>query len=307
MPIVVGPAQVVEPPPEPPPTPTIEPRFGLGVMLVGGDGSTWDLYHGPVRLLAGASGFGPTDPEHWWKTSPSLDGSRWQGMRIPHKEMMLPLYIHTAGSIQWGNTSAAFFEAVDPSRECFLIVARPDGTQRQIPIRLESGGDVSYDVDPLLLRYGAYALSFVAADPFWQGPQVSTTFDVSTPTPLFPGPPFGIASSRSISSGAITNPGDFAAWPTWEVQGPATGFTLGIGLDVVTLVTNLTSTQQAIIDMRANTIRRSDGTDLWTSAPQADFAQIPAGVNVPLSMSISGAGAGTSITCSLIPLHRMAW
>lgn len=291
--------------------PLVEPRLGLGVMLTGTDGSTWDLYNGPVRALAGSSGFGAPTPEHWWRVAPALDGSTWAGYRVPQRDINLPVYIHESTSLGWRDTDAAFFKALNPSSECTLIVATPDGAVRSLPVRFAGGADVDFDVDPLIMRYAAYALTFSAADPYWQGSLVHTSFSVAgSVTTLFPGPPFNINSAYTTGTGTIANPGDVVSWPKWTVNGPYTGFTVGVGATTVVYSGTKAAGQSVTIDTdpRRRTVLNETGADEWVNLTTANFEPIPPGGVVTLSLSVTGATtSATSIDMNFIPRYRRAW
>lgn len=293
----------------PPVRPHINPRHRLGVMLTGVDGSTWDLYDGPVRLLSGATGFGSARPEHRWKTSPAIDGSTWGGARTPHRELTLPVYIHTPSSLEWRDVDAAFFDAIDPAGECTLTVVTPEGRWREIDVRYDDGGDAQLDVDPLLLRYATYALSFVAADPYWHGQSIVRQFMTGEIRDLFPGPPFDINPSNIIGLATVTNPGDVDAWPVWTVDGPFSAFTIGLGDATVEWEGSVTAGQSIVIDMhpRMLTIRDGSGGDRWDGTTKVEFAAIPPGDDVDLGLSLTGATAETRISLQFTPRYRRAW
>lgn len=304
-------------PPAPPETddggftlPLVEPRLGLGVMLTGTDGSTWDLYNGPVRALAGSSGFGSPTPEHWWRTAPALDGSTWAGYRVPQREISLPVYIHEPTSLGWRDTDAAFFEGLNPALEATLTVVTPDGIVRSLPIRFSGGADVDFDADPLMMRYGAYSLTFTAADPYWQGALARTSFTVAgSAAALFPGPPFNINSGYTTGTGVISNPGDVVSWPKWTVNGPFTAFTVGVGATTVVYSGTKTAGQSVTIDTdpRRRTVLNQAGGDEWAALTTANFEPIPPGANVTLSLSVTGSTTATSIDMTFTPRYRRAW
>lgn len=310
--MIILPAVVVTPPDTGNPPfvpPYIDERVGLGVMLVGVDGSTWDLYDGPVRLLSGSTGFGTPKPTHWWRESPAIDGGRWQGMRTGIRDTIsMPIYIHDPDSLGWRDTDAAFFDAISPDGECQMMVTTPDAETRTLTMRFVDGGDAQYDVDPLLLRYGAYSLQFAAADPYWLTDPIVQTFQNATAQPLFPGPPFNINPANTLASGVASNPGDVAAWPRWKITGPFTAFTVGVG-DSIVQWSGSKPSGYVVVDMdpRARTIVDEAGADAWLQVTEADFAPIPAGADVPLSLDVAGGTGTTSIELAFTPRYRRAW
>lgn len=285
-------------------------RFGFA--LIGVDGSTWDLHDGPVMALPGTSGFGSPSPEHWWRTSPTLAGSSWQGMRVPQRDAVLPVHIAADSSLEWRDVDAAFFTALgDGATECNWVVVTPDAKVRTLPVRFAGGGDVEYERDPMLVMGAAYALTFTAGDPYWRGEPVSESFtDEVAPLPFFAtsGGVVNIGYSRSIATATVSNPGDVDAWPQWTVTGPVTAFTVGVGADTVQYVGTVTAGQTVVVDTdpRRRTIKRG-ATDAWLQVTQADFVPIPPGSDVELSMSVTGATTATNVNVSFTPRYRKAW
>lgn len=284
-------------------------RFALG--MIGVDGSVWDLHNGPVMALPGTSGFGSPAPEHWWRTSPSLAGSSWQGSRVPHREVVLPVHIAADSALGWRDVDAAFFSALgDGTQECTWVVATPDAKLRTLPLRFSGGGDVEYERDPMLILGAAYALTFTAGDPYWRGEPVSETFGDEAAQPFFAtsGGVVTLSSSRAIATATVTNPGDVDAWPKWTVTGPVTAFTVGVGTTTVNYTGTVAAGQVVVVDTdpRKRTIKRGT-TDAWLQVTQADFVAIPPGRDVQLSMSVTGATYATSVAVEFVPRYRKAW
>lgn len=312
--IIITSTQVLDPDVKgldsPPPPPYVEPELGFAVMLTGVDGSSWDMYDGPVRLVSGARLFSTPDPEHWFKDAPGLDGSMWAGMRTPRGEPYLPVYIHEPTALDWRDTYAAFFRAVRPDGQCVLTVVTPDARSRSLTMRYMSGSNADYDVDPLLIRYGAYGLTFATEDPYWQGWPILTRFEDVTPLPRFPGPPWNINRTNTTESSSVTNPGDVDAWIKWKVHAPFTGFTVGVGDAFVTYAgAKTTGWVEIDMDPRRQTIVDETGADVWLQITAADFASIPPGPpgeNADLNLNLVGAGVGTDIEMVFTPRYRQA-
>lgn len=304
--------EVTAPPSTPatPPTPTSKLRE-FSVSLVGVDGSEWDLSNGPVRLLGGIKMLGTAKPTHWHGSSPALDGSVWQGMRTAMRDdSVLPIAIDgNRDSVKWRELEDDFFKAIDPRGTFTVTVARPDSQARSLTLRYADGGDPESTVDPMTRAFSTYAVECVAADPFWRGEKVIRRYEAEEAPELFPGPPFHIGSSNTIASGKADNPGDVDTWPKWTVTGPSTAFTVGVGKSTVQQSGTLAAGEKRIVDMNpAHRVVVDDtGKDQWVELIQADFAPIPPGQNVNLSMELTGAAAGTSIQLEYTPGYRRAW
>ena len=297
-------------PPVVPPsvTPTIVPPKNRFIYTwTGTDGSVWDLTTGPVQIASGASGFGIPNPTHWWDEAPTVDGAAWQGMRTPGREVFLP--IHAKGGDDQIALERAFFASISPRSEGTLRLTAPDGTWREINLRYVEGAIGEYDIDPVILGYAPYPLRFMAADPYWHGDDIVTTFVAGTPAAFFPGPPFTIANPNTLNSARVTNPGDQDAYPVWTVTGPCDSFSIGVGTATVDATVTLAAGETIQIDMspRALTVLDGTGADRWSVLTDAQFSSIPANATVALTTSVTNAGAGSSVSLAFTPRYSRAW
>jgi hypothetical protein len=270
----------------------------------------WDLASGPVYALAGASGFGSPDPEHWWRSPVQLDGSFHQGLRIPAREVSLPVEVSGRTNDEWLAVDRRFWRGMDPRETVGLVVTTPDARSRWLTMRLVNGGDVEHEIDPMLNKQAVYPLTFLAGDPYWRGEHIEQVYGAEVgATNMFPGPPFSIGTTKTITSGNVTNPGDIPAWPRWVINGPYTSATVGVGSAQVTLSTAIGAgaTREINMDPRYNSIRKGNGDDAWLEATNAVFEPIPPGVDVPLSMSVVGDSPDTSVELHFDAKYRRAW
>lgn len=114
-----------------------------------------------------------------------------------------------------------------------------------------------------------------------------------------------IASASQLSSAKLTNEGDLEAWPIWTITGPLTSVTVGVDGETVQWNTAMTSTDILVIDTDP-TVQSAwlNGVDATDQLVTADFAPIPAGVERPLSLSLTGTG---SVEASITPRFFRAW
>lgn len=296
---------VVEP--ELPPVAVIE--YGVGLTLVGTDGTSWDLADGPVYALAGTSGLGAPDADHWWREAAAFDGSSHLGVRVPQREVTLPVQVQVQDALEWARIDRALWKGLDPRGECRLIVTTPEATSRYLPLRYVNGGNVDLEIDPYIMGESVYPLAFTAGDPYWLGAEVSVLYVAINDAALFPGPPFNINPSNTISHSTVANPGDEPAWPRWDITGPYTAATVGVGGSVVTLSTPILAGESRTIDMdpRRRTVTTGTGADAWLEVTEATFAPIPPGDAVDLDLDLTGSGTGTSVELTFDPRYRRAW
>ena len=289
--------------------PSPAPRLSSSLYLTGVDGSVWDLTNGPVRAQAGVK-LGPADPEHWTRESPALDGASWQGFRTPSGEVFLPVRVMADDSLGWRDVDAAFAKAIDPAGEVTVTLITPDARSRSVVGRYSEGLDAGFERDPLMMRHATYGITLATYDPFWRAPKHTVTFGVAESLSFFPGPPWALAPGNTTDAAVVTNPGDVAVWPKWTITGPFTAVTVGVGEAVVTLAATVTAGQSRVIDMdpRVRSIVTGTGADAWLDATTAEFAPIPAGTDVPLSVDLTGGTAGTTtIAVEFTPAHRRPW
>jgi len=289
-----------------PAAPSRSAAFRVG--LTGGDGSSWDLTSGPVRLLSGPQLFAAPDVSHWWRVSPVLDGSRRDGMRTPQREIVLPIMTSGDDWRTWRDTDAAFFRAIHPANECQISVTTPDAYTRTLGGWFVSGGDV--DTDPLTQNFAAlYSLEFTAASPFWRGQGVSAEFFPQAPLPLFPGPPFNINRSSASESSTVTNPGDEPSYPRYIIEGTASTWAVGVGDALVSSDTPQTADQSVTIDTDPSqlTVLDQDGNSVYNRLASDDFEPIPAGVDVSLSLQVTGFDSSTRVRVEFDDLYRRPW
>lgn len=296
-----GPVEVVEPD-----APAgAEPAPQLGFTWTGGDGVGWDLVRGPAWILSGARGFGMPTPQHWVSQS-LLDGGDWNDLRFPPRDVYMPVELRASDIIE---TDRSFFAGLNPRTEGALRVTRPDGTWRELWCRYTEGADGEYELDPMLAGSLVYPIRLIAADPFWRGSPVADRFAYPSATPsFFSGPPFRLAPSNVLGESTVTNAGDVDAYPVARVEGPFTGFSVGVGDALVTMTLTKAAGEWVEIDGNRDrlTILDEQGTDLWDVASDVAFAPIPPG-EVTLTTVVSGAAPGTAVTVSFTPRFFRAW
>lgn len=314
--IILATTPTEETPEAPEPDVVVPARPRLHFTWIGTDGTEWDLGTGAgdpdagtVKLARGASGFGLPKPEHWLQQAPTLDGATWSGLRVGPRDVFMPVNVRGADADGMLDLEAAFFAGLDPLLEGQLRATTHRGTSRSIALRYDDGGDVTYDLDPVLIRYASYPLRLVATDPYWSGAEIVWDIPYPTATPsFFTGPPFRLAPSSILGSATVTNPGDVDAFPLWRIDGPFTGFSVGVGDSLVEATVTKTAGEYVEIDMRRDrlTVVDETGEDLRPITTAAAFTPIPPGTS-QLATTLLGASAGSTVTLTFTPRHRRAW
>lgn len=278
-------------------------------------GESWTLTEGrsPVFVLQGATGLGMTDPQHRWSEAPTIDGGTWDGMRTGIGSVFLPVRIGmpSMSHDQFMEVHDAFMRSIRPDKYATYRITRPDGRWREIRCRYQSGGDAPIELDPVMTRRATYGLSFSTGDPYWRGETITPVFRSPTHTiARYPMRyPYRVRSWETLGFAEVTNPGDVAAFPVWKVNGPFTGFTIGVGSDTVSLALTKSAGQWVEVDMNPTrlTIYDEAGVDRWDNATSANFSSIPPGDLVSLTTIVTGTGATSSVEVSFTPRYRRAW
>lgn len=282
---------------------------------IGWDGSEWDLSFGlsGIKLLAGVRGLRDAPIQRYKTESAAVEGSIWRGSLTLERDCFWPLKIfHDGGSQTWIEHNRRFWRTMDPDRPGTWVVTQPDGTTRSLPIRYVGLSEDSDDFDPGLIGWCVYGIQLVAEQPYWLGKLEEQEFSNAVTEPFFGGsagsgfgPPFHISPGSTTSSASITNGGDVAAWPVWTFVGPTTSVSVGLNGRVITLPTDLSEGETRTIDTAPTdqVLRDEDGDDVTHELTTVQFEKIPPGANVPLSVTIVGAG---SVKVAVRPRHRWA-
>jgi hypothetical protein len=302
-----------------PPTPPVVAEWPglLGMSWTGWNGDRFELlsYVSPVRAAPGVRGL--TWPEHqlWSSSSPAIAGQNHRGSRVLPRECLLPVWVLSdAGSLAWVGTDREFAAALHPDKPGVWEVTHPDGMKRKLACRVTDDGAGSLSLDPTGSGWLGYQLALIADQPYWEGEPVVRQWVNATPVNFFggvpggSGPPFDVGPGSTISGATITNPGDVDAYPVWSIAGPWTTVQVGTAGRTATVTANVPAGQSRIIDTRPDrlTVVDQSGVDRINelSATSDLLAPIPAGEQVPLSLSMTGTGA---VTAAITPLYRRAW
>lgn len=228
-----------------------------------------------------------------------------------------PLFIegidHAAFLANWRGLARAFASTrrLGPGR---LVIARPDGTRRQIRAYYQDGFDEG--ASDAGARWQTCAITLYCPDPFWTDvdPTVITRYhatggaDYLTPYP-------SVRSSQLLGGSAINNPGDVEVWPQFRITGPATSINavhtdLGASwaLDPVAYRgTALQAAETITISTDPPSVRGPDGSG-WSGAlnwPAANLWPLNPDNN-NITLTIAGEDVGTSVQMSFLARYETA-
>lgn len=301
-----------------------DPRYGLAFTWTGWDGSVWPLTDpssGVYINAEGVEGLNAPAYRHHTQTSPAIAGQWHRGSVTEPRAVFWPLTVeHRGTEADFVARDAAFWRTMDPNRPGTWTVTRPDGAARSLRVRFVDDGGHAYTHDPVRDGWEVYGLSLVADDPYWRGPEVRRSWRASDSDDFYNGaakaPSFNLASSNVLGSANVDNEGDVDAWPTWTVVGPCTEVTLGVSGRTISAPITLTATQALVIDTdptaqtatvgtwNESTATLSGGVDRTADLAAVDFAPIPAGSSVPLTITLAGTGY---VSVTFTPRYRRAY
>lgn len=326
-------ANIVFGAPYSPPSPTAPAWSGLPMKWVC-KGVEWSLSNPEtgIVMLPGVRGLGSITSDRHSTSSPGVAGSRFEGTSTLDREVFWPVHIyHDDGSTAWMLRDRAFWAGMDPDVSGLWTVTHPDGNHRSLSLRFRSDGDHSRTWDPMRQGWDTYGITLVAERPYWEGTPVVKSFAGTAPPDTFfepDGPHLvNIASGYSVENASMDNPGDVASYPRWYIDGPSVTASVGVGGVVVDVPFAVVEGKALVIESDPDLIGAtlyditagSEGmkpsdrvigvdltgpVDMTADLGEADFAPIPAGTQVPLSLALVGLG---KVEALLPTLYRRPW
>nr|WP_274635528.1 hypothetical protein [Microbacterium bovistercoris] len=296
----------------PPVVPVVVNQWkGLHVTWEGPDGSAWDLNDssgGVVLLEDGVEGLHFPKITKFSSTSRAIPGKRLRGWRPESRDVFWSVLIWSDGSDEWLRRQAAFFATLHPENPGTWRVAT-DGGERSLQLTGVFDDDYRYVHDPRKRGWAQYGIALEAADPLWQGkPNTYGPWKLGDPAPFIGAggaPPFHIGSSGTTANATASNPGDVDVWPVWKARDECGSLQLGIGSTLIEVPFDLSTGDQLVIDTDPrNPTATLNGVDSTAALGLQDYAQVPPGADVPLTVSFTGTG---TVTCTTTPLFFRAF
>lgn len=287
------------------------------LTLTGVDGSVWSLLNrsSPVHLLSGMGGLHLAPATNRWATTARRSGRRWKDVVSDARDFTMTVRVgdpeppYRTGD-DWRALDALFWAALAHDETATLTF----NGGRSLTFRLGDENGYEFPKDPALLGKAVYTIDCVADRPEWVGQTQTQSFSFAPTTGTnyygsTEGPPFVISAPQIGRTASIANPGDLPAYPIWRVVGPATSAAVGVGSHVINMPFALQAGQQMIIDTERQTIYDGTGQSLWPQMgfTPVDFAPIPPGGQIPISIGLEDGGATSLIQVTLTPLYRRAW
>lgn len=288
------------------------------LTLLGVDGSTWDLMGrtSPVQLLGGMGGLHLPSATNRWATTARRSGRRYKDSVTDARQFVMNLRVGDAEppyrvGDDWRALDAQFWAALAHDRRATLVF----NGQRSLNFRLGDDNAHDFPKDPALLGKAVYSIDCVADRPEWLGAEQVSTYSfapVANQNNYYgatEGPPFVISAPTLSQYASVQNPGDLPTYPIWRIVGPATTATVGVDGRDIHIPFALQAGQQVIIDTEAQTITDGNGATLWPQmgSTAVDFAPVPAGGSVPITLGIEDGGVTSLIEVRVTARYRRAW
>jgi hypothetical protein len=292
--------------------PPVSPWRRSAVAWRGWDGSEWDLSdHESGVFLAGTGveGLGTPDHQAWTGQSPATHGQYYRGHVVEPRKVFLPIYVYSdKGTDEWLERDRAFWRTLQPGKHGTWSVTTPTGGKRSLSCRFVDDGNQSFTRDPMIRGWASYGVSMIADNPFWTGEPARRTWAQSEGGDAFDAGPdavLKISSASQLAAAKLTNEGDLEAWPVWTIKGPLTSVTVGVDGATVQWDVTLAADDILVIDTDP-TVQSAwlNGDDVTDQLGTADFAPIPAGLELPLSLTMAGTG---SVEAVIAPRYYRAW
>lgn len=272
-----------------------------------------------IVVQPGIRGFDAPTYQFAYTESPGLDGAHLNRVRVPSREVFIPIYIEGNDRGDYLTKKRALLSAMNPLGSFGpgrLFVIEGDSTVRTIDMYYLDGAEGDEGVDSAGFHWCRYGLRFIALDPFFYGSTVEArTFrgDVAELKPFFGTPFFGLNLNKTLSfNGTVTLDvhGDVDSWPVWNIVGP---------LDSVTFINHslgqsfqftypLLAGQVATIDTTPGkkTVKLDDGTNLWDRLSSNPQLWPVAPYWNEIEITVTGVASATEISLEYLPRYLSA-
>ncbi|RPF45747.1 tail protein [Streptomyces sp. Ag109_G2-6] len=250
------------------------------------------------QALAGITGLGLPQLSVQWLEGAG-DGAAYRGRRVLPRDIDIPLDIV-------GRNRAHLAELVTRlarvlADECTLTYIDDAGVRWSTPVRWIGGGSIDPGAGN---RDVQTVITLRAPSPYFLADSAQTvTIGGTTAAPFLSAmSSMPLSSSQAIGSAELTNDGDVAAYPVFQVYGPGDNFkAIGPGGETLWYTGSITSTGSITVDMGTGVVRDGSGANVYrylSTAPR--FWSIPPGTST-ISVSLLNTTTASRIVVSWRP------
>jgi hypothetical protein len=235
------------------------------------------------------------------------DGAVFRGTRVQTRDIDLPIEIL---ALDRADLQAKLSRlALVLAGGCTLVLDEGNGVTWSTEVHRVGGGEYTYGDDTVGGREFQTVITLRAGDPYFTSSvqQVRTISGAAGASAFLANMvTMAIAPSQAIGAIDLSNSGDAAAYPVWEVRGPGDHFTATSPAGE-TLKWNgtLAVGQKLIVDTRRGTVTDETGAnryDLLDTAPR--FWTVQPGDSTAVA-SLLNTTSASQITCSWYPRKWM--
>lgn len=280
----------------------------LGITWVDTNGVTWDLLSGPVRITtAGLKGLGLPNVDWQQSIGAVVDGAVLDSWRVEEREVFVPIRFKDEAMTDTTGIQRTFWSGLKLGAYGSFVVTDKLGAARTLTMRIRDDGGMAYKTQPDRVQVESIGLTFQADDPWWYGPARTSSYQLGDLSgvdffgggdPALDGtaPDFYIVTSQGSTMTTLRNPGDEDAWVQWGIGGPSTAFSVGVDGHPISAGLNIDDGSLLTIDTDPRVqLAYLDGVKVpFREFTSLDFARVPAGESVPISISVVGSGLITA-------------
>lgn len=316
MPIPAGTSIVV-----PPPVEVASPDIPIAWWFAP-DGSRWDLWstkNGWWTTDAGITGAFGAAPVVFTTDNSPRGGTSMRWIQPDARTITWPLRVEGDTHAEFLSNWRAISDAFTQTRRGgpgTLVIARPDGSARQIDAYYQEGWVESGGQGLSQVRYDMVSLTLYCPDPYWRDAQPTLVTRSFSTAGSYLSPYPTVSSSQTLGNTTITTHSQVETWPDWTITGPATSITAtnnttGISWSLTpsdVLGRNLNAGETITITGNPPDIEGPTASVAWETAidwTSSDLWPLLPGDN-DVTFSVSGSGAGTSITLSYYGRYETA-
>lgn len=280
----------------------------LTISLTGQNGDTITFDWQNYMLLNGLKGFGVPDTKVRIDSS-ATEGGIFRYSKRGIREVDLP--IHVAG-LNRADTETKLRRLANILQNgkgaARLTATNTTGDSFYLDVYYMGGAETVYG-DTGNYVFAEWLVTLQAPQPYWQSGNAST-FSVGSGTTgrgLLPQlTKLKLTSSQALGTVVVNNTGDVPTYPVWTLYGPLATVTISpVGGNGFTYNAAIASGDVVTIDTFKGTVTNTAGTNLYgnlASAPKL-FTLDPGTTSV--TVSGTGAGSGTLITCTYYPRREV--
>ncbi|WJN63272.1 Dit-like tail protein [Streptomyces phage phiScoe54] len=234
-----------------------------------------------VQATTGVTGLGLPPVSVQWLEGAG-DGAMYRRTRVLARDIDIPLDIVASNRDELKQILSRLAQLL--AGPCTLRLVEDDGSSWSTQVVRVGGGEYVYGENTIGEKDVQTVITFRAGDPYWTS-SVATTQQIggtSTASPFMANiMSMPVASSQAIGDIALENTGDVPAYPVWTIYGPGDNFkAISPTGETLWWKGSLTSTQKLIVDTRAGTVKREDGSNQYgLLAPAPRFWAVEPGIS----------------------------